>query len=309
MTPAKTAAQVMGPQMDRLEELAAQLVTVRNTIRAQARDLYTAEQMGDAQTSEAELVAARLRRRVMDLQENLHSAEQELATLRKHHMCTESCRPNAHVAFTGKGLVRELEEQNADLRKQIEELKSAPPAECVSVGRLTRQLDVALSQVSALQRRKEELHIRVADMQDRGSELLELAKQARAEAERLEALLASRDTALAESRELAAGRQRDLDTMADTLAAREAQIRDGRMAQEVTRRELDKARAQLKSITAERDAQQGAKQDAWERLGTIERLVREPAVDAALTTSAIPPYAKTLAEAVRRVRKSLEGFS
>jgi chromosome segregation ATPase len=309
MTPAKTAAQVMGPQMDRLEELAAQLVTVRNTIRAQARDLYTAEQMGDAQTSEAELVAARLRRRVMDLQENLHSAEQELATLRKHHMCTESCRPNAHVAFTGKGLVRELEEQNADLRKQIEELKSAPPAECVSVGRLTRQLDVALSQVSALQRRKEELHIRVADMQDRGSELLELAKQARAEAERLEALLASRDTALAESRELAAGRQRDLDTMADTLAAREAQIRDGRMAQEVTRRELDKARAQLKSITAERDAQQSAKQDAWERLGTIERLVREPAVDAALTTSAIPPYAKTLAEAVRRVRKSLEGFS
>lgn len=315
-----TAEQRIAEELHELESLAAALLAARNALRDKAKNLYTSAQVGDYQASEAELVSAPLRRQVRDLEARLAEAmaadhqtivqqRQRIAELeednlryRKAHVCTDGCRPNEHLGFIGKGLVAELEAQNADLRKQIEELKQAAPAGCLTVHKLTRQLDVALSQVSALQRRKEELHVRVAN-------LVEWLEQSRAEAERLEALVASRDTALAESRELVAAMQTSLDGMADTVAARETQIRDGRMAQEVTRQELDKARASLRSVTAERDAQQRDKQAAWERLATIERIVRTPAVDSALNTHATPPYAQTLATAVKQVREALKGFS
>ena len=276
-----TAEQRIAEELHELESLAAALLTARNALRDKAKSLYTSAQVGDYQASEAELVSAPLRRRIAEL-------EQDNLRYRKAHVCTARCTSNAHVAFEGNQLVKELEEQNADLRQQIEELKTAPPAECVSVGRLTRQLDVAMSQVSALQRRKEELHIRVADLaerlddKDKALTLAQTSREynrenllaARTEVERLDALAASRETALAE-----------------------------RTA------ELDRTRALLRSITAERDAQQGAKQDAWERLGTIERIVRGPAVDDALNTHAIPQYAQTMANTIRAVRERLKGFS
>jgi hypothetical protein len=78
--------------------------------------LYTAAEVGDLQASEAELVAAPLRRRVADL-------ETELERYRKAHVCTDSCKPNAHVAFTGSQIVKELETELANERQEIERLE------------------------------------------------------------------------------------------------------------------------------------------------------------------------------------------
>lgn len=323
-----TAEQRIAEELHELESLAAALLAARNALRDKAKNLYTSAQVGDYQASEAELVSAPLRREVVDLKEHVHTCEQEIIRLtkeleaerrqhaedmagdhrnitaqrqriakleeenlrwRKAHVCTDGCRPNEHLGYIGKDLVAELEEQNNDLRLQIEELKQAAPAECLTVHKLTRQLDVAQSQVSALQRRKEELHIRVADLAERLNDkdkALTLAQTSReynrqnllaaqAEVERLDALVASRETALAE-----------------------------RTA------ELDRTRALLRSVTAERDAQQGAKQDAWERLATIERIVREPAVEDALgVRGKLPQYAQTMASTIRAVRERLKGFS
>lgn len=323
-----TAEQRIAEELHELESLAAALLAARNALRDKAKNLYTSAQVGDYQASEAELVSAPLRREVVDLKEHVHTCEQEIIRLtkeleaerrqhaedmagdhrnitaqrqriaeleednlrwRKAHVCTDGCRPNEHLGFIGKRLLEDLEEQNNDLRLQIEELKQAAPAECLTVHKLTRQLDVAQSQVSALQRRKEELHIRVADLAERLNDkdkALTLAQTSReynrqnllaaqAEVERLDALVASRETALAE-----------------------------RTA------ELDRTRALLRSVTAERDAQQGAKQDAWERLATIERIVREPAVEDALgVRGKLPQYAQTMANTIRAVRERLKGFS
>lgn len=324
-----TAEQRIAEELHELESLAAALLAARNALRDKAKNLYTSAQVGDCQEERRQRWSTvPLRREIVDLKEHVHTCEQEIIRLtkeleaerrqhaedmagdhrnitaqrqriaeleednlrwRKAHVCTDGCRPNEHLGFIGKRLLEDLEEQNNDLRLQIEELKQAAPAECLTVHKLTRQLDVAQSQVSALQRRKEELHIRVADLAERLNDkdkALTLAQTSReynrqnllaaqAEVERLDALVASRETALAE-----------------------------RTA------ELDRTRALLRSVTAERDAQQGAKQDAWERLATIERIVREPAVEDALgVRGKLPQYAQTMANTIRAVRERLKGFS
>lgn len=345
-----TAEQRIAEELHELESLAAALLAARNALRDKAKNLYTSAQVDDCQEKRRQRWSTvPLQREILDLKEYVHTREQEIIRLtkeleaerrqhaedmagdhrnitaqrqriaeleednlrwRKAHVCTDGCRPNEHLGYIGKDLVAELEEQNNDLRLQIEELKQAAPAECLTVHKLTRQLDVAHSQVSALQRRKEELHIRVAELaerlgdKDKALTLAQTSREynrqnllaARAEVERLDALAASRETALAESRELVTSCQRDLDTMADTVAVRTA--------------ELDRTRALLRSVTAERDAQQGAKQDAWERLTTIERIVREPAVEDALgVRGKLPQYAQTMANTIRAVRERLKGFS
>lgn len=288
-----TAEQRIAEELHELESLAAALLAARNALRDKAKNLYTSAQVGDYQASEAELVSAPLRREVVDLKEHVHTCEQEIIRLteeleaeRRQH--AEDMAGDHRNITAQRQRIAELEEQSNDLRQQIEELKQAAPAECLTVHKLTRQLDVAQSQVSALQRRKEELHIRVAELaerlgdKDKALTLAQTSREynrqnllaARAEVERLDALAASRETALAE-----------------------------RTA------ELDRTRALLRSVTAERDAQQGAKQDAWERLATIERIVREPAVDDALNTHAIPQYAQIMANTIRAVRERLKGFS
>jgi chromosome segregation ATPase len=296
-----SAARALGEDLDEMEALAAQLLTLRNRVRIKARALHTTREMGDAQTSEAELVAAPLRVRIAELESQV-SGQIEL-----------------------------------DLRDRIAELESQVPSEivtmtdeCLTVGRLNRQLDVALSQVSALQRRKEELHGRVANLVEwldlRNGELAsanEQRDQARAEAERLEALLASRDTALVESRELAASLQRDLDTMADTLKGREEQIREwrqerdqaleteGRMRHIASVRlgEIDSLNTRLDVMTAERDAQQQDKQRAWEKLATIEAIAHRPGTDEGMGEVAHRPNPGELFKALFDIRESLKGFS
>lgn len=64
--------------------------------------VYTVAEVGDLQASEAELVAAPLRRRVAEL-------EYDLERYRRAHVCTVECKPNAHTAFQGRVLVAELE--------------------------------------------------------------------------------------------------------------------------------------------------------------------------------------------------------
>lgn len=43
----------------------------------------------------------------------IHELVNELEEYRRHHVCTDGCRPNAHIAFTGKGLVAELQQSVA----------------------------------------------------------------------------------------------------------------------------------------------------------------------------------------------------
>lgn len=52
------------------------------------------------------------RKRVIEL-------EDKLERYHRAHVCTSSCQDNAHVAFTGKGLVRDLEAQVAKLTEQV----------------------------------------------------------------------------------------------------------------------------------------------------------------------------------------------
>lgn len=234
-------------------------------------DLDRSEDHGAAPTAEQRIA------------EELHELESLAAALLT---ARNTLRDKAKSLYTS-AQVSEAELVAAPLRQRIAELESqlsvqrldrmgeAVPAECVSAGKLIRQLDVALSQVSALQNRKDELHGRVANLVEwldlRNGELAsanEQRDQARAEAERLEALLASRDTALAELRALVAGHQRDLDTMADTLKGREKQIQDGRAAQEVTRQELDGKIRQIATLTREHEG-------AMHRVHYLEGLLGE----------------------------------
>lgn len=87
----------------------------------QEERLYTAEEVGDLQAGEAELVAAPLRRRIAqmtkehaDLVKRLGDAEMEVERLKKGHVCTRSCKPDAHVAFTGRQRLEELERKVVD---------------------------------------------------------------------------------------------------------------------------------------------------------------------------------------------------
>lgn len=83
--------------------------------------LYTAAEVGDAQASEAELVATPLRRRIAELERTLAQEvnrntdlEAELEKATRGHVCTDSCKPNAHVAFIGRQRLAELETELAD---------------------------------------------------------------------------------------------------------------------------------------------------------------------------------------------------
>lgn len=61
-TTAINAPRAIGEELDELEAMAAALLRLRNNLRAKADGLYTGTQVGDFQTSEAELVSTALRR-------------------------------------------------------------------------------------------------------------------------------------------------------------------------------------------------------------------------------------------------------
>jgi chromosome segregation ATPase len=325
-----SAARALGDELDRLEALAAELLTVRNRVRVKARALHTSRQVGDAQTSEAELVSAPLQRRIEDL-------EMELEQYRTHHHCTDGCTSNAHVAFTGKGLVKQLRQRIKELESQVPSEVVTMPAECLTVGRLNHQLDVALSQVSALQRRNDELGARVSDMSGwldlKAGELAsanEQRDQALAEVARLRAAWTTEvergrdlEADLSRLREELARRYTLANVMDQRAEAREEANREneqvlrdlkaeldrvGKLAS-VRLGEIDSLNTKLKISGDWRETHQRDKQAAWERLATIERIARQPEVDNELGEVAHRPEPGALAGAMVMIREALKGFS
>lgn len=171
-----TAEQLIAEELHELESLAALLLTVQNQLRKKSKDLYTGAQVGDYQTSEAELVATPLRKRIIELEAGTRADQmdllalrklvtemkQELEQYRKAHVCTDACRPNEHLGFVGKDLVQELRQRIAELEAETADWRQA---ECSGVHRLEQQLATAQSQIRGLRASRDELAARVADMQ------------------------------------------------------------------------------------------------------------------------------------------------
>lgn len=150
-----SAARALGDDLDRLEALAAELLTVRNRVRVKARSLHTSRQVGDAQTSEAELVSAPLQRQIVDLKEHVHTCEQEIIQLTK--ALEAERRQSAQNMAGDHQTIVEQRQRIADLEAERDALLAeAPPAECTGVSRLQVQLDVARAQVRALQQSRTE---------------------------------------------------------------------------------------------------------------------------------------------------------
>lgn len=143
---AQSAIQAAEHKMyvDRVAELDTRLANARaeNQLRIEelegqlAQRRYTDEDIIDAQASEAELIARPLRARIADLEGQLKrmdqagteaadiqlaAARQRITELERSHACVQDCRPNAHVAFTGRQRIIELE---GKVSEQGDELKA-----------------------------------------------------------------------------------------------------------------------------------------------------------------------------------------
>ena len=309
-----SAARAIGDELDRLEALAAELLTVRNRVRVKARALHTSRQVGDAQTSEAELVAAPLRRQIEHLERRL--AESMTAD---HQTIVEQ---RQRIEDLNRDLERALQ-RIGELEGQVPSEVVTMPAECLTVGKLQRQLDVALSQVSALQRRADQLGARVAEMSgwlDLKTGELVSANEQRDQAREQEAR-----TRLAWAAEVQRGQdlEADLSRLREELArrytlanvmdqraeAREEANRESEQVLRDLRAELDRANGLAASLRNEANAHQADKQRAWERLATIERIARQPEVDNELGEVAHRPEPGALAGAITMIREALKGFS
>jgi hypothetical protein len=89
---------------------------VRVTIELLDDRFFSSEDVARAQSSEAELVAAPLRARIEELERQLRRASYG-------HVCTDSCKPNSHVAFIGRERLTELEREVAGYREVIKNLQ------------------------------------------------------------------------------------------------------------------------------------------------------------------------------------------
>jgi hypothetical protein len=77
----------------------------------------TIEIVAENQTEVADVATALAQSRgvnVPSLRAKIVDLERELEAYRKAHHCTDSCRPNQHVAFTGRQRVQELERKLAE---------------------------------------------------------------------------------------------------------------------------------------------------------------------------------------------------
>jgi len=137
--------------------------------------LYTAEEVGDLQASEAELVAGPLRRRVAEL-------EYDLERYRRAHVCTVECKPNAHTAFQGRALVAELETELANERQEIERLERTLAESRELVEFKTRVAD-------DIDEDREKLHEKAKAERDRAEQNKAWAERAEANGVKLSAAL------------------------------------------------------------------------------------------------------------------------
>lgn len=157
-----------------------------------ARRLYTAQEVGELQASEAELVATPLRGQIAMLKLDVDSLQRQLAE------ANDRCEKNAHVALEGRQLVVELERQRA-------ELTSAMDAQEINHLRETDELRSILRQVNHEKRNLEDALVKSQEAtalalnqrneydRDRKTER-DRADQNKAWAERAEAELARRST-------------------------------------------------------------------------------------------------------------------
>lgn len=110
----------------------------------------------DSETSEVgpgeEWLAARSTVPFWDLKverERVVQLQAEVERLRKGHVCTASCKPNAHVAFTGRQRLEELEQEVSDEALRADQNKDwAERAEA----RLARDAEVHVRRVADLER-------------------------------------------------------------------------------------------------------------------------------------------------------------
>jgi cell division protein FtsB len=116
----------------------------------QEERLYTAEEVGNLQAGEAELVSAPLRRQVAEL-------EAEVDRLKKGHVCTSSCKPNAHVAFTGRQRLEELERQVHDETERADNLEDERNRLARRVAELERSLSRSIDRENRMETERAEL--------------------------------------------------------------------------------------------------------------------------------------------------------
>lgn len=137
---------------------------------AEEQRLYTAAEVGDAQASEAELVATPLRRRIAELERTLArevnrntDLEAELEKATRGHVCTDGCKPNAHVAFIGRQRLAELETEAADERERADKAEGLVQEERTRANNLATRLaqvekdrDLRLEELEAAERYQHE---------------------------------------------------------------------------------------------------------------------------------------------------------
>jgi chromosome segregation ATPase len=213
--------------------------------------LYTAAEVGAAQASEAELVAAPLRRRI----------EEMAARLEKGHVCTEACRPNAHVAFLGRREVNKLENERDRFKARIAELERRFKAR---IAELERELSTArLSDQGAgsriaelkLEAEASQAHQRVIEIQREVEYQRERADQNRAWAERAEGRVAATGLELADARHDLAEAHKEIERRKDQLGRISGAVRGPWIGQALnTEWERADTRAMAEAIRQVRDA-------------------------------------------------------
>lgn len=248
---------------DVAQHLAANLAQ-RGLVLSRTERLYTAAEVGDAQASEAELVAAPLRRRIEEL-------EAELARVEKGHVCVETCRPNAHVAFQGRARVRELETELAVAREEREEFARLTAAAWKRVNSLVEGQAADHREIVAIRSER-----------DRWRAAMETT-----EAEASQA----RQRVIELTQELEEQRQRADENLAWAESAEARMERFTAEMRTTKDRELADARAAIQILSGQ--------------LGRISGAVHGPPIYRALRTTWERADARAMAQAIRQVRDAL----
>lgn len=236
---------------------------------AVSQRMFTAEEVGDYQASEAELVAGPLRRKLAEV-------EAELDRYRRAHVCTDRCQPQAHVAMEGRNLVVELEKSLAESR----DLVSFKDGVIASADQDAIQLR---SKVRELARGRKSDHEEIVALRQKlAEEKIQRENNGRwaiAEEERVETLnkrnaelareLAAAEKTVAELRDLVAFKTRvadEMDTDKSKLFTKLQDEREVRQRREEEAKVLHQSLAARDRMAVERSAELVALRDAVEKL-------------------------------------------
>lgn len=110
-----------------LEDRRLDRQTVKDLTQRLAQQNMEIQQLKEGRTADHEEIEELRRQRdgVMDDLEKVKAGradeQAELSRFRRAHVCTESCRPNSHVAFTGSQRLKELTAEVERLARQVQE--------------------------------------------------------------------------------------------------------------------------------------------------------------------------------------------